>query len=615
MNGLGNRSLRQFAFVLMVGLLASVAHAQDGGQGKEVYDKWCAHCHGDQGDGLGVAASRLKPKPRDFTSGKYKIRMTTTGNIPLDADLTRAIRLGLYGTSMPAFTEAYLSDAEVAAVVDYIKAFSPWFEDPERQNPETITIPDPPPYDEESAKTTGRQVYEETGCARCHGELGRGDGPSAPTLVDDWGDHIKAADLTKPWTFRGGGTRRDIYRSMSTGFYGTPMPGFHNNLGATPEESQQKMWAIVDYMLWLAGGPREDGGNPYANLLRSVPYDEAIDMAAGAEMFADAPTATFPIFGQIVEPGRNFYPSAVEVTAQAIHNDKEIAFRLTWNDMRAETGGTNGPELQVPNWDEHLVETGQAAEGGEGGDFWGDEAADDSGDGGDFWGDEAADDGGGEGDDFWGEEVAEDDGGDGGDFWGEEADDGGGDDFWGEDDGGGAAPLSGTPDTEFSDAIALQFPLAKNEGVRQPYFMFGDAQNPVDLWFVDTAKPNNGVRYEGRGSSAVSLAEGGDEIETSASYEDGQWSVIFKRKRKSGMSFDEGEFVPMAFSVWDGFNRERGNRRGLSSWYQVYVEPLERPSPTGPMARAGATVLGLELLFIAMVRRGRKNAPKPKPSA
>ena len=182
----------------------------------------------------------------------------------------------------------------------------------------------------------------------------------------------------------------------------------------------------------------------------------------------------------------------------------------------------------------HLAETGQAAEGGGDDDIWGGEAADDG--GGDIWGDEAVDDSGDGGGDFWGDEASEDNGGDGGDFWGGEEDDGGGgDDFWGEDDGGGgaAAPLSGTPDTEFSDAIALQFPLSKAEGVRKPYFMFGDAQNPVDLWFVDTAKPNAGTRYEGRGSSAVSLAEGGDEIETSASYEDGQWSVIFKRQRKS----------------------------------------------------------------------------------
>lgn len=576
--------------LIMLPLLAictPVAHAQEeNARGKEVYTQWCAHCHGENGDGEGVAAARLKPRPRDFTSGKYKIRMTTTGNIPTDEDLTRAIRLGLHGTSMPAFPSNYLSDAEVAAVVDYIKSFSDWFADPELQNPETITIPTPPPYDLEAAQTTGRQVYEETGCARCHGEHGRGDGNSAPTLVDDWGNHIKVADLTKPWTFRGGGTRKDIYRSMSTGFNGTPMPGFHNNLAATPEESQQRMWAIVDYMLSLSGGPRDAEDSPYDNLLRSVPVEDELDLEKGAELFAAAPSANFPIFGQIVEPGRNFYPSVVEVTAQAIHSESEIAFRLTWNDMRAETGGTNAPDLPAPTWDEHLAEIGASSGGDEAeddGDFWGDD--DDSGDEGDFWGDDD-------------EETASDE-----DFWGDD-DEGGEDDFWGDDDEDGGSAPSNTPDTEFSDAIALQFPLKKPAGVRQPYFIFGDVQNPVDLWFVDLAKPDHGVRYEGRGSSALAPAEGGEEIATRAVYENGQWSVIFKRQRKSGgLTFAEDSFYPVAFSVWDGFNRERGNKRGLSAWYQVYVEPIEKPSPVGPMMRAGATVLGLELLFIAMVRR------------
>ena len=572
------------AMAVLMPLLAwpSAVSAQDAANelGLEVYTKWCAHCHGENGDGEGVAADRLKPRPRDFTSGKYKVRMTTTGNIPTDEDLTRAIRIGLAGTSMPAFPSNYLSDGEVAAVVDYIKSFSDWFSDPELQNPETITIPDPPPYDLEAARTTGRQVYEETGCARCHGDLGRGDGGSAPTLVDDWGNHIKVADLSKPWTFRGGGTREDIFRTMSTGFNGTPMPGFHNSLAATPEESRERMWAIVDYMLSLAGGPWDIEQTPYDNLLRSVPFENEIDLAQGAELFAAAPAATFPIFGQIVEPGRNFYPSVVEVTAQAIHNEQEIAFRLTWNDMRAETGGANAPDLPVPTWDEHLAEIGESSAAGEEaegeGDFWGDDDDEEEADEGDFWGDD---------DD---EEEADE-----GDFWGDDDDE----------DGGAAAP-SNTPDTEFSDAIALQFPLKNPEGVRQPYFLFGDVQNPVDLWFVDLAKPGQAFRYEGRGSSALTLAEGGEEVATQAVYDNGEWSVIFKRKRKSGgLSFEEDSFLPVAFSVWDGFNRERGNKRGLTAWYQVYVEPLEKPSPVAPMARAGMTVLGLELLFIAMVRR------------
>jgi mono/diheme cytochrome c family protein len=596
------------ALLTLALLLSSPVLAQDLEAGKQVYEKWCIHCHGENGDGEGVAAERVKPRPRDFTSGKYKVRMTTTGNIPTDDDLERAIRRGLPYSSMPAFPVSFLSDPELDALVAYVKSFSDWFEDPELQDPEVITIPAPPPYDEEAALSTGRQIYEETGCGRCHGDKGRGDGMSAPTLVDDWGDHIRVADLTMPWTFRGGGARRDIFRTMSTGFNGTPMPGFHNNLGATPEESRQRMWAIVDYMLALAGGPAQGDTfeAPYVNLLRSVPTaEEEIDLGRGAELFADAPEAMFPLFGQIVEPGRNFYPSAIAVTAKAIHNADEIAFRLTWHDMRAETSGSNAPDLQVPTWDEQLAELGKSSgdsDDGDSGDFWGDDSgAEDSGDdGGDFWG---------TGDD---EGSGADSGDDGGDFWGTE-EESAGDDFWGDDDDGGAAsgpsgPGGRTPDTEFSDAVALQFPLQLPTGVRQPYFLFGDVQNPVDLWFVDLAKPDAAARYEGRGSATVTLIEGGDVVEAVGGYEDGEWSVIFKRARKSrgAMSFEEGQFYPIAFTNWDGFNRERGNKRALSAWYNVYVEPIEKPSPVGPMVRAGLTVLGLELFFIAMVRRSNR---------
>ena len=73
-----------------------------------------------------------------------------------------------------------------------------------------------------------------------------------------------------------------------------------------------------------------------------------------------------------------------------------------------------------------------------------------------------------------------------------------------------------------------------------------------------------------------------------------------------GIGFAEDGFVLVAFTVWDGFNCERGNKRALSAWQYVYVQPRNRPSPTKPIARTGLAVLATELLVVSWVHR-RKN--------
>jgi cytochrome c553 len=63
--------------------------------GKELYTRNCTQCHGDKGDGNGVATPHLQPRPRDFTSGKFKIRTTPSGKLPTDDDLKHIIRVGM----------------------------------------------------------------------------------------------------------------------------------------------------------------------------------------------------------------------------------------------------------------------------------------------------------------------------------------------------------------------------------------------------------------------------------------------------------------------------------------------------------------------------------------
>jgi len=58
--------------------------------GKRVYEQNCAQCHGETGDGQGPGTPHLLPRPRDFTSGKFKLRTTPSGMLPTDDDLTWA---------------------------------------------------------------------------------------------------------------------------------------------------------------------------------------------------------------------------------------------------------------------------------------------------------------------------------------------------------------------------------------------------------------------------------------------------------------------------------------------------------------------------------------------
>jgi mono/diheme cytochrome c family protein len=223
--------------LLLAAMLLADAQADLGGA-RTRYTLACGACHGDRGDGRGEAAARLDPRPRDLLRGVFSLRSTPTGSLPTDEDLARTIRRGVPGTSMPAFAHL-LPDAEIDAIVQFVKRFSARFSE---ERPETpVPIPPEPPDDARS-REEGAGVYRRARCADCHGPTGRGDGPSARTLRDDQGVPIRAYDFTRPGRMKGGDGPADIYRTLVTGMDGTPMPSYRDALA--PGE----IWPMVHYV-------------------------------------------------------------------------------------------------------------------------------------------------------------------------------------------------------------------------------------------------------------------------------------------------------------------------------------------------------------------------------
>ncbi|HBB41347.1 MAG: cytochrome C [Nitrospirae bacterium CG18_big_fil_WC_8_21_14_2_50_70_55] len=213
--------------------------------GKQVYDRYCVGCHGAKGDGAGVAARWLDPKPRDFTRAAFKFRTTPSGTLPTDQDLHRSISRGVFRSSMPAWF--LMAESEKVAVIEYLKTFSDRWSDPDEYEA-PIFIPEPPEFVGEPASVVrGKELYGLMRCFNCHGDTGHGDGPSAPTLTDDTGRHIVPFDFTSG-VLKGGPGLKDIYRTFSTGLDGTPMPSYSDSL---PNEEDR--WHLVSYIVSLRG--------------------------------------------------------------------------------------------------------------------------------------------------------------------------------------------------------------------------------------------------------------------------------------------------------------------------------------------------------------------------
>lgn len=293
-------------------------------EGRNLYLRHCMHCHGVSGDGAGPTAQYFKVKPRDYRQGVIKFT-STKANVPRPSrdDLFRIIKLGVPGTYMPSFM--LLPDDEVYAIAEYVRwlamrgemerklnawlsldyskeavadmeesaseiesAFAETWADEASDNitqfgeelqmdwqeagkEESVVVPttERTPSSSESIKR-GKQLFlgNKAKCASCHGETGRGNGPSTESfndlpgqpgvksdkagLFDIWGNIVKPRNLTTG-VFRGGRRPIDIYRRIHSGIKGTPMQAFGTTL------KEEEIWDVVNYVLSIPFEGKEGG--------------------------------------------------------------------------------------------------------------------------------------------------------------------------------------------------------------------------------------------------------------------------------------------------------------------------------------------------------------------
>src|ERR1700752_1893723 len=314
--------------------------AQDTTAGKTVYVKWCAGCHGESGAGDGAAARHMIPPPRDFTGAIYQIRSTASGNLPTDADLMRSLDEGLHGTAMPGWRNA-LSDRERRDARAYIKTFSTFCADTTRR-PQALEFGgEPSGGTGAEALKVGRQFYDSIGCGKCHGELGRGDGPSAPTLKDDAGRiPISPADLHQNWLFNGGGRGEDICHRPRPGLDGPPMPSF-SDLLENKFLTDEQLWRVAQYVRSLS--PEQPP--VVRDVIRAPLVERALPRSPDDSASTSVDAYWFPLVGQGIRKTRGFAPAVSGVWAKAVHTADSLALQVTWDDRS---------ESPDPTWLEHV---------------------------------------------------------------------------------------------------------------------------------------------------------------------------------------------------------------------------------------------------------------------
>ncbi len=559
--------------------------AGDADRGRDIYVKRCAQCHGDTGEGDGPGAAYMLPRPRKLNGGNnYKFRTTAYAALPTDWDLFDAITKGFPGSAMPGFAE--LPEQERWDLVAYLKEMNPLFKVDqllEQIVPVEGVIGAEAPDESEELIEQGKAYYVASKCAQCHGENGRGNGDGAQGIVDSTNTQNLPANLSNAEHFRSGSSVEDLYKFLSTYPTGAGMPQF------TIEDPVDR-WALAYYIRSLGPPEKEERDE----VIRAKRVDSIPD-GGDDESWAAAAPARFKTLSNVIEPPRLFWPSVEFVTVQALYTEHEVALRVQWDDRTHSKGSNMDGSVYADPWLVKPIKQDTDKKDADKKDADpkdADKKDADKKDGDKKDGDKK------DGDKKDGDKVDKD-----GDK---------------KDADKAVKPCTGVyKDTDHPDQLAIQFPARKDKANARPYFLMGDRKRAVNLWSWRADQGDTSFKEQNaKGFATIKdQPESSQSLAGKATYDDGRYTVIIRRSLKTDdpkndVTFVPGDFVPIGFNLWDGSRGEVGQRRALTTWYWLQLEPETPKKAYYVPPITFAVTLILMLLLVRWTRRRTATQPE-----
>lgn len=170
------------------------------------------------------------------------------------------------------------------------------------------------------------------------------------------------------------------------------------------------------------------------------------------------------------------------------------------------------------------------------------------------------------------------------------------------------------PTEDPDDAAALEFMV----GDKKAHFAHGQPMaqvegGPVNIWYWKN-KDGKVLDMNAKGFGTLKVQDQQD-VKGKGVYQNGTWKVVFTRPLSTGdtehdVQITPGEFINIAFAIWDGKKlesgdlKEKGSQKAVSSWWYFRAEPPPDYSSYFYAALAIGLAAGMQFVIIRKLKKG-----------